>query len=177
MDTFLRICIITLMICIACSSECEAKSFHLHPVDSTAYSIKVALDSIVIPGSRKRKLVVTRKRAPGVPPEFHYELDTTGLIYVYRRNAREIVFRNYSVFGLKQNDNPYAVLRTQYGVIVFDKSLKNWVSVSPNTILVELDIGNCDALDGSYCTIIHGYPLPDDFWTKHFVTKEFIIEI
>lgn len=167
----------TLLVCIAFSNECEGKSFHLHPVDSTAYSVKVALDSIVIPSSKKRRLVVTRKIAPGVTPEFHYEPDTTGLIYVYRRNADEIVFRNYSVFGLKQNDNPYAVLRTQYGVIVFDKSLKDWVSVSPNTILVELNIGNCDALDGSYCTIIHGHPLLGDFWTKRFVIKEVIVEI
>lgn len=163
--------------CIMCCGDCEAKPYRLHPVDSTAYSVKVALDSIVIPSSKKRRLVVTRKIAPGVTPEFHYEPDTTGLIYVYRRNADEIVFRNYSVFGLKQNDNPYAVLRTQYGVIVFDKSLKDWVSVSPNTILVELNIGNCDALDGSYCTIIHGHPLLGDFWTKRFVIKEVIVEI
>ncbi len=162
----------TLLVCIAFSNECEGKSFHLHPVDSTAYSVKVALDSIVIPGSKKRRLVVTRKIAPGVTPEFHYEPDTTGLIYVYRRNADEIVFRNYSVFGLKQNDNPYAVLRTQYGTIVFDKSIKDWVSVSPNAVSVEMRVGDWRQLDGNICSIRHGHPLPDDFWSKRFLIKK-----
>lgn len=131
----------TLLVCIAFSNECEGKSFHLHPVDSTAYSVKVALDSIVIPGSRRRILVVTRKYAPGVMPEFHYEPDTTGLIYVYRRNAREIVFEDHDGPLLGPRDNPYAILRTQYGAIVFDKALKDWVSVSPNTVSVEMRIG------------------------------------
>lgn len=111
----------TLLVCIAFSNECEGKSFHLHPVDSTAYSVKLALDSIVIPGSRKRKLVVTRKIAPGVTPEFHYEPDTTGLVYVYRRNADDIAFESRPSLVLRKRDNPYAVLRTQYGTIVFDK--------------------------------------------------------
>ena len=95
--------------CIMCCGDCEAKPYRLHPVDSTAYSVKVALDSIVIPGSRRRILVVTRKYAPGVMPEFHYEPDTTGLIYVYRRNAREIVFEDHDGPLLGQE-----IILTQY---------------------------------------------------------------
>jgi len=107
--------------CIMCCGDCEAKPYRLHPVDSTAYSVKVALDSIVIPGSRRRILVVTRKYAPGVMPEFHYEPDTTGLVYVYRRNAKEIVFESRPGMILRYHNKPYAVLRIQYGKIVFDK--------------------------------------------------------
>ena len=157
--------------CIMCCGDCEAKPYRLHPVDSTAYSVKVALDSIVIPGSRRRILVVTRKYAPGVMPEFHYEPYTTGLIYVYRRNAREIVFEDHDGPLLGSRDNPYAILRTQYGAIVFDKALKDWVSVSPNTVSVEMRIGVWGGLDGGECVIRHEHPLPDDYWTRHFTIK------
>lgn len=162
---------VTLLVGITFSNDCEAKPYRLHPVDSTAYSVRLALDSIVIPGSRRRKLVVTRKIAPGVMPEFHYEPDTTGLIYVYHRNADEIRFESRPGLVLRERDNPYAVLRIQYGKIVFDKSLKCWLSVSPNTASVEMDIGDCDVNDGSICVIRHEYPLPDDFWTRHFTIK------
>lgn len=152
--------------CIMCCGDCEAKPYRLHPVDSTAYSVKVALDSIVIPGSRRRILVVTRKYAPGVMPEFHYEPDTTGLIYVYRRNAREIVFEDHDGPLLGQE-----IILTQYGAIVFDKALKDWVSVSPNTVSVEMRIGVWGGLDGGECVIRHEHPLPDDYWTRHFTIK------
>ncbi len=171
MNTSIKVFIITLMICMAFSNECEGKTYRLHPVDSTAYSVKVALDSIVIPGSRKRKLVVTRKRAPGVPPEFHYEPDTTGLVYVYRRNADEIVFESRPGMILRHRNNPYAVLRIQYGKIVFDKSLKDWVSVSPNAVSIEMDFGDWCQLDGSECVIKYEHPLPDNFWSRHFTIK------
>lgn len=174
MNTSLRIYLITIVICIVCNSDCEAKPYRLHPVDSTAYSIKVALDSIVIPGSRRRILVVTRKYAPGVMPEFHYEPDTTGLIYVYRRNAREIVFEDHDGPLLGPRDNPYAILRTQYGTIVFDKSIKDWVSVSPNAVSVEMRVGDWRQLDGNICSIRHGHPLPDDYWTRRFTIKDII---
>mgnify|MGYP004473613677 FL=1 len=164
----------TLLVCIAFSNVCEGKTFRLHPVDSTAYPIKVALDSIVIPGSRKRNLVVTRKRAPGVTPEFHYEPDTTGLVYVYRRNADDIAFESRPGLVLRKRDNPYAVLRTQYGTIVFDKSIKDWVSVSPNAVSVEMRVGDWRQLDGNICSIRHGHPLPDDYWTRRFTIKDII---
>lgn len=164
----------TLLVCIAFSNECEGKSFHLHPVDSTAYSVKVALDSIVIPGSKKRRLVVTRKIAPGVTPEFHYEPDTTGLVYVYRRNADDIAFESRPSLVLRKRDNPYAVLRTQYGTIVFDKSIKDWVSVSPNAVSVEMRVGDWRQLDGNICSIRHGHPLPDNYWTRRFTIKDII---
>ena len=171
MNASLRLYAITLMICMVCCGEGKAKPYRLHPVDSTAYSIKVVLDSIVIPNSRSMRLVVTRKRAPGVPPEFHYEPDTTGLVYVYRRNADYIVFESRPGLVLRERDNPYAVLRTQYCKIVLDKSLKDWMSVFPNTVSVEMDIGDCDVNDGSICTIKHGHPLPDDYWTRRFTIK------
>lgn len=174
MNTSLRICLIAIVICMVCSSDCEAKPYRLHPVDSTAYSVKLALDSIVIPGSRKRKLVVTRKRAPGVPPEFHYEPDTTGLVYVYRRNATDIAFESRPGLVLRKRDNPYALLRTQYGTIVFDKSIKDWVSVSPNAVSVEMRVGDWRQLDGNICSIRHGHPLPDDYWTRRFTIKDII---
>lgn len=163
-----------LITCIMCCSDCEAKPYRLHPVDSTAYSVKLALDSIVIPGSRKRKLVVTRKRAPGVPPEFHYEPDTTGLVYVYRHNADDIAFESRPSLVLRKRDNPYAVLRTQYGTIVFDKSIKDWVSVSPNAVSVEMRVCDWRQLDGNICSIRHGHPLPDDYWTRRFTIKDII---
>ena len=172
MSSSIRLYIIAFMICMVCRGEGEAKTFRLYLVDSTAYSIKVALDSIVIPGSRSMKLVVTRKRAPGVPPEFHYEPDTTGLVYVYRRNADEIVFESRPGLVLREIDNPYAVLRTQYCAVVFDKSLKCWMSVSPNTASKEMDIGDCDVNDGTICTIRHGHPLPNDFLTRRFTIKK-----
>lgn len=162
----------TLLVCIAFSNVCEGKTFRLHPVDSTAYSVKLALDSIVIPGSRKRKLVVTRKIAPGVTPEFHYEPDTTGLVYVYRRNADDIAFESRPGLVLREIDSPYAVLCMQYGKIVFDKTLKDWLQVSPNTVSVEMSIGDCEVNDGSICRIKHGHPLPDDFWSKRFLIKK-----
>lgn len=160
--------------CIMCCGDCEAKPYRLHPVDSTAYSVKLALDSIVIPGSRRRKLVVTRKIAPGVPPEFHYEPDTTGLVYVYRRNADDIAFESRPSLVLRKRDNPYALLRTQYGTIVFDKSIKDWVSVSPNAVSVEMRVGDWRQLDGNICSIRHGHPLPDDYWTRRFTIKDII---
>lgn len=172
MDTFLRTYIITILIRVVCCGKSEAKPYRLHPVDSTAYSVKVALDSIVIPGSRKRKLVVTRKIAPGVPPEFHYEPDTTGLVYVYRRNATDIAFESRPGLVLREIDSPYAVLCMQYGKIVFDKTLKDWLQVSPNTVSVEMSIGDCEVNDGSICRIKHGHPLPDDFWSRRFLIKK-----
>lgn len=152
-----------------CYAEDHKQAYELYSVDSVSSTFKSVLNEIERTRTPRLKLVVTKKKRPGVKPEFHHEIDSTiNVIYAYSRNHKTIEFESHPGLTIEKGQKPFAVMQIGLNVVLFDESVKQWIAVSRKKILQELTIGNCTINDGLICVIRVPSPLPKNIWNTNF---------